>query len=155
MIKDCLLEDRKHEKAGNLSHGSMRFLTLAMALIGRPRLIVLDSPVSGTDPANKTKLLQTILKYSENRALLVCTRDVQVAETLGQKIAIMHEGQIKAIGTTGEILKHHGRGLSVEVQTCSQQLQMQVPDLLEDKKAMLHNLDEANECIDNVMHKLN
>lgn len=61
----------------------VRRLTLAMALIGRPKLVILDNPLQGVDPDCKKKLIETILTYTENRALLVATRDVDTAQLLG------------------------------------------------------------------------
>lgn len=79
MIKDCQLSGKEHVKAGELSHGTLRRLTLGMALIGRPKLVVLNNALTGVDPLNKRKLIKTILKYTEGRSLIMSTKDVEVA----------------------------------------------------------------------------
>ena len=79
-----------------------------MALIGRPKLIILDNPLDGIDPAHKRKLIQTILLYTENRALLMVTRDTIEAEAISQRIGIMSDGKLLAIGSISEILTNHG-----------------------------------------------
>ena len=99
MINDCQLEGYENTKAGDLSFGLKRRMSLAMALIGHPKLVLLDNPVDGNDPCNKMKLIKTILKYTEGRALIVATRDVLTAELLGHKIAVMHKGQFLAMGS--------------------------------------------------------
>jgi ABC-type multidrug transport system ATPase subunit len=53
IIKACFLQDLKEKKAGELSLGQKRRLTLGIALIGRPKLVVLDNPLGGVDPYYK------------------------------------------------------------------------------------------------------
>ena len=86
-----------------------------MALIGRPKLVVLDNPLKDIDAGSKNKLIETILQYTRNRSLLVTTSDVHTAELLGDRIAIMSSGRILATGTSSEIIENHGKGYTVEV----------------------------------------
>ena len=116
MIQACQLDGHENTKSGELSPGLMRRLTLGMALIGRPKLIVLDNPLHNVDPISKLELIKTIQHFSEDRTLIVATRDLQTAQLLGQKIAIMHQGEFLAIGSAGEIIEKHRKGLTLEVQ---------------------------------------
>ena len=75
-----------------------------MALIGRPRLLILDNPLAGVDPVIKKKLISTILKWTEGRSLLMATRDVDEADLIADKIAIMHHGKLLGVGSIGEII---------------------------------------------------
>jgi len=93
----------------------MRRLTLGMALIGRPPLVILDNPLAGVDPVNKRKLIKTILKWTEGRSLLMATRDVDEAELIGDKVAIMHQGKLLAVGSVGDIIETHGEGYTLEI----------------------------------------
>ena len=79
MIDDCELRGLEHKDVEDLSYGQARRLTLGMALIGRPKLIILDKPLSGIDPVTKRKLINTILHYTENRTLLMTTHDCDMA----------------------------------------------------------------------------
>ena len=79
MIDACELRGLEHKYTGELSHGQARRLSLGMALIGSPKLIILDKPLIGIDPVTKRKLINTILKYSENRTLLMTTNDCDMA----------------------------------------------------------------------------
>lgn len=115
MITHCQLLGLHDTKAESLSNGLKRRLTLGMALIGRPKLVILDNPVDGIDPINKQKMIRTILHYTENCALVVATRDVSVAEQLGQKIAVMSQGKFAAIGSVGEIVQNHGKGFNLTI----------------------------------------
>ena len=73
MIQAVELAGKEGVMAGKLTHGSLRKLTLGMALIGRPKLVVLSNPLEGVDPKAKKLLVQTIMKYTEGRALLFST----------------------------------------------------------------------------------
>ena len=115
MIRDCNLEDFLESKTGVLSPGTVRKLTVAMALVGRPRLVVLDNPVAGLDPTSKRQMIKTILKYTEGRGLIMATRDVEVAEAVGDRLAIMHKGNFVAIGTQSEVIDNHGKGYAIEI----------------------------------------
>ena len=51
-----------------------------MALIGQPKIVILSNPLEGVDPQSKRKLIETIIKYTEGRALLLSTQSADVAE---------------------------------------------------------------------------
>ena len=94
----------------------MKRLTLGMALIGRPKLVILSNPLMGMDPNAKSKLTETIMKYTEDRALLMSTTMSEEAERIGDRVAISQDGRLLCIGTVNEILKQHGSGYSLEIQ---------------------------------------
>ena len=75
-----------------------------MALIGRPQLLILDNPLTGVDPITKKKLVKTILKWSEGRSLLMVTTDVEECELLADKLGIMHQGRLLAVGSVSEVI---------------------------------------------------
>ena len=116
VVEACLLEGFENTTMESMSCGLTRRLTLAMALIGRPKLVILDQPLDGVDPISRRKLIKTILNYTENSALLLATNDVEVAELLSDRIAVMDEGKFIAIGSVSEIINCHGQGYSVEIE---------------------------------------
>ena len=73
MLNSCCLEDVKTQKTATLTENMKRRLTLAMALIGRPKVVILDDPFAGSDPVTTIKLKQTILQETEGSTLLICT----------------------------------------------------------------------------------
>lgn len=86
-----------------------------MALIGRPPLIILDNPLSGVDPMHKRKLIKTIKEWTKDRSLIMATRNVEEAEIISDKLAIMKDGKFVAVGSVGEIIKTHGNGFILEI----------------------------------------
>ena len=115
LLNDCNLTAFKDINTGSLSFGVQRRLTVAMALAGRPKLVILDNPVAGLDPISKARIIRTIKKYTEGRTLIIATRDVEVAETLADRLAIMHKGNFVAIGSQDEVLRNHGKGYALDV----------------------------------------
>ena len=73
IIDDCLLNGLEDTESGGMSYGLLRRLTLAMALIGKPKFVVLDNPLESIDPTSKHKLIGTIKKYTTDSTLLLAT----------------------------------------------------------------------------------
>lgn len=93
-----------------------RKLTLGMALIGRAQLTVLDNPLEGVDPINRRLMIKAIKKWTDGRALLLGSHDIEAAELIGDRIAVMSRGQFLAIGTATEIIQTHGKGHTLAIQ---------------------------------------
>lgn len=89
----------------SLSGGQRQRLFLALAFVNRPRLLVLDEPTAGLDPQSRRELHGLIsgLK-ADGRAVLLSTHYLEEAQQLCDRIGIMHEGRIVAIGTPGELI---------------------------------------------------
>ena len=79
-----------------------------MALIGKPKIVILDNPLDNVDPISKLKLIQTIREYTKDSTLFLATHDCNIAELLCERIAIMRSGKIMAKGTCNEIIEKHG-----------------------------------------------
>jgi len=117
MIKNLILSDVVNFKAGILSDGYKRRLTLGMALIGKPKFVILDDPLTGVDPASTLKVLKTIRDETNGSTLLMCTQQIENAMAIASRLAIMHKGKFVALGTIGEIMNLHGTGYTIELQT--------------------------------------
>ena len=86
----CMLEGEKMKYVKELSGGNKRKLSLAMALIGKSKIIFLDEPTSGLDPVTRRNvwtILQDLKK--EKRTLILTTHHLDEAEVLSERIAIM------------------------------------------------------------------
>ena len=114
IIQDCLLNGLENTKAEEMSPGQLRKLTLGMALIGKPKFVVLDNPLEGVDPVSKQKLICTIRQYTSKSSLLLATQDCDEAEILCDRIAIMHDAKFIKIGTASQIIEEHGKGYQID-----------------------------------------
>lgn len=88
-----------------LSAGQKQRLLLALALVNRPRLLVLDEPTAGLDPAARHALHQSLREIrAEGGTILLSTHDLAEAQQLCDRIAILHEGRIVAHDTPAALL---------------------------------------------------
>lgn len=86
------LADSKDEYGKQLSGGMKRRLCLAMTIIGEKTLIILDEPFSGLDIESRRILRDILLDLGKNTRILITTHDMEDAEVLGDKIAILMNG---------------------------------------------------------------
>jgi ABC-2 type transport system ATP-binding protein len=94
--------------AKTLSGGWKRKLSIAMALIGEPQVLFLDEPTLGLDVLARRELWREIESLKGKMTIILTTHYMEEAEQLSDRIAIMIEGRIAAIGTLSEIENQAG-----------------------------------------------
>src|SRR5581483_4413251 len=89
-----------HQRVSTYSAGSRRKLSLAIALIGSPHVVLLDEPTTGVDPEARQKiwLLLRDIMDNGNVSMLVTSHHMEECEMLCSKLAIMANGKLKCIG---------------------------------------------------------
>lgn len=99
------LEGRAREtRYRRLSGGERQRLGLALALVGRPELLVLDEPTAGMDPAARQATRRLVARLREEGAtILLTTHDLGDVEALADRVAILDRGRILTIGTPAEL----------------------------------------------------
>ena len=107
--KSLGLGEQIYHEVGTYSKGMRQKLAIAMTLIHDPEMVLLDEPASGLDP-RYTKLLKDWIKNlsANGRTVLLSTHIIEMAETLCDRIAIIDQGRLKAIGTINEIQNSTG-----------------------------------------------
>jgi len=103
MLKAIDLVDRKDSLVQTFSGGMIRKLEIAMAMMHEPKLLLLDEPSVGLDPNAKLSIWNFLKSKKQEMAILITTHDMNEAERLCDKIAIMKKGQIIAKGTLEEL----------------------------------------------------
>ena len=94
-----------------LSGGTRRRLNIAAALIGNPKILMMDEPSSGLDPKNRRALWKVLKKLkSEERIVLLTTHYLEEAEELSDDVIIMDKGKIDLRGSVEEIVHEYGIG---------------------------------------------
>ncbi|MDH5716589.1 MAG: ABC transporter ATP-binding protein [Spirochaetia bacterium] len=103
------LNDKKDSLTMNLSGGQKQKLSLGIALINDPKIIILDEPTTGLDPHARREIWYTLKEQKKkNATLLLTTHYMEEAEFLCQRIIIMYQGKIIADGKINDLLKYHG-----------------------------------------------
>lgn len=97
------LERNIDQEMGTFSKGMAQRAALAGATIHDPPVLILDEPGTGLDPRFVRKLKDWVRELSENAAVLVCTHVTSFAAEVSDRLAIMHNGTIRATGTLTEL----------------------------------------------------
>jgi ATP-binding cassette, subfamily A (ABC1), member 3 len=102
----------QHVSVKDLSGGTRRKLSVAIALLGNPRILLLDEPSTGQDAGAKRVLWKALQDISKNRAILLTTHSMEEAEALATDVAIMGTRML-AKGTLGSLQEQYGGLFSV------------------------------------------
>ncbi len=99
------LADVLNRKAGKLSGGWQRRVSIAMALISEPQILFLDEPTLGLDVIVRHELWETIRSLKGRITIILTTHYMEEAEALSDRIGIMKNGKLLAVGTVEELNK--------------------------------------------------
>lgn len=97
-----------HRKAGKLSGGWQRRVSIAMALISEPQILFLDEPTLGLDVIAKHELWEIIHGLKGNITIIMTTHYMEEAAALSDRIGIMKDGKLLAVGTVEELNQKAG-----------------------------------------------
>ncbi len=109
LSKDFCLESVMKRRAGKLSGGWQRRLSIAMALVGEPKILFLDEPTLGLDVLARSELWDAIRALKGRVTVILTTHYMEEAESLSDRIGIMKERRLLCIGTVEEIKKKAGK----------------------------------------------
>lgn len=105
IIADFNFEKVLKKKAKTLSGGWQRKLSIAMALIASPKVLFLDEPTLGLDVIARRELWDIILKLKKEITIILTTHYMEEATYLSDRIGIISEGKLKALGTAEELIE--------------------------------------------------
>ncbi len=147
LLDQFKLTDRADDKTGSYSKGMKQRLALARALLHQPRLLFLDEPTSGLDPVAAHEVRQLILKLSrsEGRTVLLCTHNLVEAQRLCDRVIILEQGKLLALGKPAELSARIGGTPSVEIEVSMDTFDLAVSKLTEMSGA--HEIARVQETI--------
>lgn len=96
------------KRAGKLSGGWQRKLSIAMALIGEPKVLFLDEPTLGLDVIARSELWDTIRALKSKITIILTTHYMEEAEELSDRIGVMKAGKLIGLGTADELKEQTG-----------------------------------------------
>ena len=118
IIEEMSLGEFTNKIAGRLSGGNKRKLTVAIAFLCNPPIVLLDEPSTGMDPEARRFMWSVIHKIStkgKKASVIMTTHSMDEAETLCKRLAIMVKGEFACLGKSGEIKEKYGYGYEIEV----------------------------------------
>ena len=103
--------DPLRQPASQLSGGMLRRLSLGIALIADPQVVLLDEPTTGLDPETRRMVWDIIERErGKGRSIILTTHSMEEADTLCTRIGIMAHGKLVSLGTSTELKRRHGQG---------------------------------------------
>mmetsp|Transcript_8335 Transcript_8335/g.20560 ORF Transcript_8335/g.20560 Transcript_8335/m.20560 type:complete len:2192 (-) Transcript_8335:64-6639(-) len=117
-LKEMDLVEYTNSRAGQLSGGNKRKLSVAMATMGEPPIIFLDEPSAGMDPYARRYMwdvIQSIASRSDSSVVIITTHSMEEAEALCSRVAIQVDGQFRCLGSCQQIKTRYGGGLEINV----------------------------------------
>ena len=108
LIEKFSLESVEKKKAGKLSGGYQRRLSIAMALISEPEILFLDEPTLGLDVIARSELWDIIRSLKDKVTVILTTHYMEEAQKLSDRIGIMKDGKLLKLGTAEELIEISG-----------------------------------------------
>ena len=104
LLKQVNLWDARKRKLGTYSGGMRQRFGIAQALLGDPRLVIVDEPTAGLDPEERNRFLNLLAEIGENVAVILSTHIVEDVTDLCPTMAIMNKGQVLLTGKPNEAI---------------------------------------------------
>jgi ABC-2 type transport system ATP-binding protein len=95
-----------NRKIGELSHGMRMKMALACALSFRPKLLVLDEPLSGLDPLARDELIGGFMHQASETTILISSHELDEVERFATHVGFLHEGRLLFQGSVGALAEH-------------------------------------------------
>ncbi|MBX3421694.1 MAG: ABC transporter ATP-binding protein [Pirellulaceae bacterium] len=123
LIRQVGLAHARRRQLREYSKGMTRRIGLAQALINQPDLLILDEPTTGMDPIGTREMKDLILSLrDQGKTILMCSHQLADVQDVCDRIAILHQGELREMGRVQELLKVrdvtevHATGLSAQTQ---------------------------------------
>ncbi|RWS09653.1 ATP-binding cassette sub-family A member 1-like protein, partial [Dinothrombium tinctorium] len=115
VLDQVRLMEKRNVASCTLSGGMKRKLSLAIALIGNTKIVILDEPTSGMDPDARRTVWDLLQSVRRHRTILLTTHYMEEADALGDRIAIMADGEVKCCGTPMFLKRAFGGGYQLRI----------------------------------------
>uniref|UniRef100_A0A8C4X0D4 ATP-binding cassette, sub-family A (ABC1), member 3b n=1 Tax=Eptatretus burgeri TaxID=7764 RepID=A0A8C4X0D4_EPTBU len=114
-LRALQLEDKRYARAKTLSGGMRRKLSIGIAFIGNPKVVLLDEPTSGMDPVARRAVWDVVLAQRRGRTILLTTHFMEEAEVLADRLAILAHGRLQCCGSPLFLKHRYGAGYRMVV----------------------------------------
>lgn len=115
LLETFALADKRNALAGTLSGGMQRRLNIALALVHDPELVILDEPQAGLDPQSKILVRDLIRELAKDKAVILTTHDMDEADKLSNRVAVIDHGKILAMDTPDRLKEQSGPEEMIQV----------------------------------------
>lgn len=98
VLEKVHLKEEKNKKVGHLSGGMVRRLGIAQAILGNPKILIVDEPTAGLDPEERVRFRELLTRVGEDSIIIVSTHIVEDIEVTCDHAAILNNGELLAYG---------------------------------------------------------
>jgi branched-chain amino acid transport system ATP-binding protein len=103
ILQQVRMLDAHAVRVANVAYGGQRQLELALALAGRPKIVLLDEPTAGMSPSETEEILDLMCALPRNLTILIVEHDMDVVFSLADKVTVLNLGEVLADGSVEEI----------------------------------------------------
>ncbi|MBA3915256.1 MAG: ABC transporter ATP-binding protein [Acidobacteriales bacterium] len=103
LLRQTNLYEHRHKALGGFSGGMKQRFGIAQALLGNPRLIIVDEPTAGLDPEERVRFHNLLSAIGENVIVILSTHIVSDVTDLCRNMAVIHQGEVRAYGEPGAL----------------------------------------------------
>ena len=107
------LDEEATETVGTFSGGMKRRVSVAVSAMANPSVVYLDEPTTGMDPLHRRQVWDMIQQLRSDRIIVLTTHSMEEADSLGDQIAIMASGKLRALGSSIFLKQKFGRGFQI------------------------------------------
>lgn len=120
------LSEKKNKRGKTLSGGMQRRLNIILALIHDPKIVILDEPEAGLDPQSRVLVRDYIKSIASDKTVILTTHNMDEAERVSSRVAIVDRGKLLVTGTPEELKKISGEGDILEIEIdCDEKKEIQ------------------------------
>ncbi|KAF9917451.1 hypothetical protein BX616_000950 [Lobosporangium transversale] len=116
LLEDVYLREKKHERVVTFSGGMKRKLSVALAFLGDPKVVLLDEPTTGMDEYTKKSIWQLMQDSKAGRTILLTTHSMEEADALSDRIAILSHGKLQTLGSSLFLKNRFGVGYRLSLE---------------------------------------
>ncbi len=115
VIRLADLVGREHQVIGTLSHGYKKRVGIAQAIVHAPKLVILDEPISGLDPAQIVEMRKVIKGLGEKHAVIISSHILSEVSQTCDRILVIGNGRLVAQGTEAELMARSGENTRLQI----------------------------------------
>lgn len=145
LIKSLNFQEKSNVYSSKLSGGMKRKLSLAIALCGNSKIVLIDEVSSGVDPTTQRDLWKLLQEEKKGRTILLTTHSMMEAEVLADEVAVFCEGNLKGYGTVSELKEKFCNSFKLTCQTEKSCDQSEIENVIKtfDKNATIQSQSES------------
>jgi ABC-2 type transport system ATP-binding protein len=146
------LKDKKNVLAGKLSGGMKRRLSIYLAMVHNPEILILDEPEAGLDPQSRILVREFIKSFGRERTIILTTHNMDEADRLANRIAIIDNGKLLLLDTPQNLKRTIGEGDLLEIFCNTNELEKAVTALNSLSDLSQHTITHGNSLMIKSQH---